>query len=82
MMIKIPITIISLCCALILSACDSESFRQADNKVLCEAITNQAFLVREGTGVNSYVEKAPFLQKMCGDLRPVTQAEVTIGATK
>lgn len=44
---------------------DPDYYRAADNKVLCELKTQNAFVVRARIGDNSTVERSPYFDGFC-----------------
>ena len=44
---------------------DPDYYRSADNKVLCELKTHNAFVVRARIGDNSTVERAAYFDDIC-----------------
>lgn len=50
---------------LLLSGCSVKEYREADNKVLCDPNTHEAYLVNDGLGATSFVRRSKNLDKLC-----------------
>jgi len=48
-----------------LSACSSEAYRQADDKILCEPTEGKAYLVDRGARDTSFIKSVPSYDFMC-----------------
>jgi hypothetical protein len=51
--------------AIPLSGCGSGGYRDADNKVLCDPTTDEAYYVKPGLGEISYLQKNNNLNSLC-----------------
>lgn len=67
-----PWLAIALCVAL--AGCNEE-YRKADDAVLCNPSTGQAFMVHPGGGALSYVQRNARLDALCPTTQPTGQSK-------
>lgn len=51
--------------SVLISGCGAKEYREADNKVLCDPVTDQAYYVKPGPGEISYLQKNSNLNNLC-----------------
>jgi hypothetical protein len=57
--------LLTILAVLSLSACSSDAYRQADDKILCELTAGKAYLVSRGLGNASFIKSIPNYDFMC-----------------